>query len=309
MRYLYNILALSFIILCTFSCKSKKEDQHILKIGVMSSTDLLPYAIAKKEGFFKKYGVEVQIEKFYSANDRDAAFQTGNIDGTITDLTGAIIQKANGIDLEITSKEYGVFHILAGKNTSIQTLKEIKNKHVASSKNTVIDFVIDLALESVELSPQDINRQEVNKIPIRLEMLRNGQTDATGLPEPFISIALKEGAKSLANIHDLGYNITCMVFQTSAIESKQKQIYAMYQAYNDAVDFMGFNKRTAYEEILITDLGVPEELVESIYLPEYEIVSLPANKDIEATIKWLKEKELIPADFTPDNLLNEKFSR
>jgi len=273
----------------------------------MSSTDLLPYSIAKEKGFFDKYGVNVEIQKFYSANDRDAAFQTKSIDGTITDLTGAIIQKANGIDLKIISKEYGVFHVLAGRNAGISKLEEVKGKQVASSKNTVIDFVIDMALKSAGLQPEDIKRQEINKIPIRLEMLQNGQTDVTGLPEPFISIALKNGASSLIDIDELDYNITGMVFHTSVIEEKPEQIQLMYEAYNDAVEYIRNHDRNEYAEILTKYLGVPEELTETVLLPNYGKASQPNSGDIHAVTDWLKEKKLIPDTFVPNQLLTTQF--
>ncbi len=93
-------------ILCTIvlltSCAGKtsdnkqdaKENNQQLTIGVMSSMDYLPLAVAEREGYFKQEGIDVKIEKFYSANERDAAFQSGNIDGTVIDYTGAILQKA-----------------------------------------------------------------------------------------------------------------------------------------------------------------------------------------------------------------------
>ncbi|MCD7971441.1 MAG: MetQ/NlpA family ABC transporter substrate-binding protein [Candidatus Azobacteroides sp.] len=305
-KYLAGILFLS-LSLTLNGCMSKNKKDDTLIIGVMSSADLLPYSIAQQNGLFEKNGIKVKIQKFYSANDRDAALQTGNIDGSIIDLTGTILQKANGIDLQITSKEYGVFHILAGKNSGIQTLQELKNRKIASSKNTVIDFITDLALESVGINPSEIHRQEINKIPIRLEMLQNGQTDATGLPEPFISIALQNGATSLANIQDLGYNATCMVFRTSIISEKQQQIQAMYKAYNEAVEFIHSSTRAEYKNILTKDLSVPENLTERIFLPDYEFASLPTGKDINITTKWLKEKNLIPENFESDVLVNNQF--
>jgi NitT/TauT family transport system substrate-binding protein len=290
-----------FIFASIFSACGNKQAQSGLTIGVMSSTDLLPYAIAQKKGFFDKHGVNVNIQKFYSANDRDAAFQSKSIDGTIIDLTGAAIQQANGIDLVVTSKEYGVFHILTNDST-IHSMSDLKGKELASSKNTVIDFVTDMALKSEGLSAKDIHRQEVNKIPIRLEMLQNHKTTATGLPEPFISIALKNGMHSIASIKELGYNVTCMIFHRNTANEKEAQLKAMYAAYNEAVDYIRTHDRSDFHDILIEDLGTPEDLTEKILLPDYQKYSLPAEKDTEAVIKWLREAGLIPENYTAEKL-------
>ncbi|MCC8147193.1 MAG: ABC transporter substrate-binding protein [Bacteroidales bacterium] len=303
----FSLYMVFFIIgIFLFMACNNKADQDGLTIGVMSSTDLLPYAIAQRNGYFENYGVNVTIQKFYSANDRDASFQTKTVDGTITDLTGAIIQRANGIDAVITSKEFGVFHVMTHDST-IHTMAGLKGKNVASSKNTVIDFVIDMALNSAGLTPDDIVRQEVNKIPIRLEMLRNYKTDATGLPEPFISIALEDGMKSVVSLNELGYNVTCMFFHQSVINEKKDLLKSFYQAYNEAVNYIHTHPRHEYTDVLIKDLGVPEHLVSKVLLPGYQKAALPTSRDINAVIQWLKEKSLIPADYQPDHLLNDTF--
>lgn len=296
---------LAFVVLCCglLSCTAKKDKKDILTIGVMSSTDLLPYAIAQKNGYFEKWGVKVDIQKFYSANDRDASFQSKSIDGTITDLTGAIIQHAKGIDGVITSKEFGVFHILTNDNHA-ESMADLKRKTVASSRNTVIDFIIDMGLKASGLKSEDIVRQEVNKIPIRLEMLRNYKTDATGLPEPFISIAVNDGMKSIVSAEDLGYNVTCMFFRRSVIDEKSEQLKALYQAYNEAVDYIKTTERSEFKDILIKDLGVPEYLIDAVILPDYEKAALPLDRDIEAVSLWLKEKALIPSSYVPEHLID-----
>ena len=80
-----------------------------LNMGVMSSMDYLPLAVAQSNGYFEKEGLTVNLQKFFSANDRDAAIQSGNLDGSILDYTGAAIQKAGGVELFFTSQCDGTF--------------------------------------------------------------------------------------------------------------------------------------------------------------------------------------------------------
>ena len=86
------ILHLLFIVLLFLGCTNKSkntssnnESTH-LTIGVMSSMDYLPLAVAQQNGLFEEEGVNITIHKFYSANERDAAFQSNNLDGTIIEL-------------------------------------------------------------------------------------------------------------------------------------------------------------------------------------------------------------------------------
>lgn len=295
-------LALSFFI----SCKQKKDEPVALKVGVMSSMDYVPLAVAREKGIFEKYGVKVELQKFYSANERDAAFQSGNIDGTVIDYTGAILQKAGGVDLKITSACNATFCLMTADST-IRQIDGLKGKTVSVSRNTVIDFCIETALQSAGISPNDIEKQEINKIPVRLEMLLNGKSAATALPDPFISIAETKGAHSIVCMENLGYAVTGIMFKTAAIEQKTAEIESFYSAYNEAVDYIKSHPVEDIKTILTEDIGFPEPLVQSVRLPDYTHAGMPQEKDIHAVTVWLQGKKLVPDNFSNESVLNDQF--
>ena len=305
MKYLLYFLPL--ILLSFTSCKQDRKESAGLKIGVMSSMDYLPIAIAHEQGFFDKHQVKIDIQKFYSANDRDAAFQTGNIDGTVIDYTGAIIQKAGGVDLKITSACNSTFCLMTGSQSGIQQIADLKGKKIAVSRNTVIDFCVEMALQSVQLSPTDIEKREINKIPIRLEMMMKGQSDATALPDPFISIAANKGAQSIVCMEDLGYTVTGIMFKTEVINSKYSEIEAFYYAYNEAVQYIQTHSIEDLQTILVKEIGFSEALAHSVKLPIYTLAQIPQEKDIQTATNWLKGKGLIPADFSTNEILDDRF--
>ncbi|GHV29404.1 thiamine biosynthesis protein [Bacteroidia bacterium] len=297
-------LTLSLVI----SCKQKKDEPVTLKVGVMSSMDYVPLAVAREKGLFDKHGVKVELQKFYSANERDAAFQSGNIDGTVIDYTGAILQKAGGVDLKITSACNATFCLMTADST-IRQITDLKGKTVSVSRNTVIDFCIEAALQSAGLSPDNIEKQEINKIPIRLEMLLNGKSAATALPDPFISIASMKGAHSIVCMENLGYAVTGIMFKTASIEQKTTEIEAFYKAYNEAVDYIKSHPVEAIKTILTEDIGFPEPTIQSVQLPDYTHAGMPQEKDIQAVTVWLQEKKLIPGNFSTESVLNNQFTK
>ncbi len=306
MNKLFAFLSLA-IISALISCQQNKKQEEKLVLGVMSSMDFVPVAVAKQMGYFDKYAVNVSIEKFYSANERDAAFQSGSIDGTVIDYTGAILQKSGGIDLKLTSACNAPFCIMSGPQSNIKQLSDLKNKRIAVSQNTVIDFCMDMALQSVQISPQEVEKQEINKIPVRFEMMMNGKTDATALPDPFITIAKNAGANPIITMQDLGYAVTGIMFKNDVIKNKEKQIQAFYKAYNEAVDYIHSHTVEDIRQILIKEVGFPEELIAKVQLPSYTHAQIPSEKDLQVATQWLQSKQLVSNDFQISTLTDDRF--
>lgn len=308
-----NYLLLLCISLALLSaCNAKKQQEQPgtlqeLKLGAMSSMDYIPFVIAQKQGIYDSLGLKVNIVKFFSANDRDAAFQSGNIDGTVIDFTGAVIQQANGVDLAMIMKNDGFFYLIAGKNTGVDSLCRLKGKNIAVSRNTVIEFSTDKALESAGIKSEEVNKPEINKIPLRLEMLQNGQIDASIFPDPFATIAINNGNKALITTKDLGISVTGTMFTGKALKEKAEEIKTLVKGYNLAVKYIKTHPVEEWSSILVEDAGVPQALVKEIILPDYQAASLPSVKDIETTIQWLKSKNLIPAGYDGSILADTAF--
>jgi len=269
--------------------------------------DYLPLAVAQREGYFEKAGLDIKLHKFYSANERDAAFQSGNVDGVVIDYTGAVLQKAGGIDLVLTSKCDAPFYVVAGSQTGIDSLKQLSGKKVAVSQNTVIDYCVDMALRSAGIQPADIEKIEINKIPVRFEMLRNNKIDATGLPNPFALMAESEGDKILTSNDKLGLSITGIMFSRNAVDTKAEMIKKMYTVYNMGVEYLKNHPVNDIKDILEREFGFPEEIVPRTTLPDYTEASMPSDKDIQSVIDWLADRRLIDPSFDKSTLLDNRF--
>jgi len=299
-----SFLLLSFLIILP-GCGDKKSQSEVLNLGVMSSMDYLPLAVAQREGYFEKEGLNIKIQKFYSANDRDAAFQSGNVDGVVIDFTGAVLQKAGGIDLKLTSKCDAPFYVVA--SASIDSLSQLRGKKVAVSQNTVIDYCVDMSLKSVEMTASDIEKVEINKIPLRFEMLQNNKIDATGLPNPFALMAENSGSKIISSNSDLGFSITGIMFSQKAINDKPKMIKKMYSAYNQGVEYLKNHSEEDIRDILTKDLGFTDDIVSKVTLPVYTKAQMPTDGDIQSVVDWLISRGLIDESFDKALLLDNQF--
>jgi NitT/TauT family transport system substrate-binding protein len=303
--------ALALLPLPFFGCSGEEAAKRppetpVLRLGVMPSMDYLPLAVARREG---RLDDRIEIIKFHSANERDAALQSGSIDGTVTDLTGAMLHRAGGYDLKITSRCDAPFYLVAGAGTGITSLEGLKGRTIAVSRHTVIDFCVDTALELAGLTPEDVEKVEINRIPLRFEMLRNARVDATGLPDPLATMARAAGDHILADNMTMGFSVTGMVFSLRAVEEKTDLIGELYRAYNDGVEYLESHAITDVADILKEEMGFTDDILPYSRLTAYAPAAVPAREDLDRAAAWLKRGGLIPQDFDPSPMVDSRFVR
>jgi NitT/TauT family transport system substrate-binding protein len=134
-------------------------------------------------------------------------------------------------------------------------------------------------------------------------MLRNGKIDATMLPDPFTTIALASGNKSVIDINELDLRVTGIAFHDEVIAEKENAIKSFYKAYNSAIELLNSQPASTFESVLISEIGFPAEFVGKVQLPNYTMAQLPQPKDLERVELWLKAKNLVPSDFDINTLI------
>ena len=287
----------------TDSKQAAKGDLKELTIGVMPDTDSIPFLIAAQQGYFEQEGLKVNIEHFKSAMDRDAALQSGNLDGAVSDMLAVGFARDGGFDVRVTSLTDGSYKLIAGKNTTAQKAADLAGQDVAVSRNTIIEYVTDQILAHDGLTGDSINKVSIPKIPTRLEMLQNGKLAAATLPEPMASIAVHNGCRYITGSDELGINPGVIMFTQQATTDKKAEIQAMYRAYNKAVDYLNTTDRAEYIDAVIEASGFPAEAKEALRLPRYSQATLPKESDVKDCLAWLVQKDLIHGNYSYNDIV------
>ncbi len=302
------ILSVS-IVGCTNKVKkeTRTSTSKTLTIGLMPDLVALPLIIADHNGYFKEEGIQVKIEHFTSAADRDTALQTGKIHGALSDMLSVVFFNDSKFDVKITSKTDGSFKLISGKDSGISKVEQSAGKSIGISKNTIIEYLTDRIMESSNIDVNSPKKVSIPKLPTRLEMLNNGKLDMVTLPEPLASTAIAYGGKVLSSSDKLGINPGVMIFTKDAIASKSEEIKALYRAYNKAIVFINQEKPESYIDFVIKEAGFPESVKSTLTLPTYSNASMPAEKELEDVLTWLKAKKLTKNNYTLKDLSNSSF--
>ena len=298
------IICLSVMLLVSLTACAPKKAVQTLNFGAVGSVELIPIIIADEKGYFEKEGIDVKIQSFKSAKDRDAAFQSGNLDGIICDEVAICLYQNAGFDVKITGATDGNFMLIANPNSGIKSISEMKDKSVAISENTCIEYTLDTLLEKNSLKPEDVQKSMVPAIPTRLEMLRTNKVDAALLPEPFSTLALKDGGMLLGSANEAGIYTSVTAFTQEAINNKSAEIKAFFKVYNQGVDYINNTPIAEYEDTIIKTVGYPEDMKGKIELPKFRKNLLPKDTEIKPVIDWALKNNLLKKEFAPKDLVS-----
>ncbi len=277
-----------------------------LTLGIMRSISTLPLIVARDQGYFVEEGVDVKLEFFNAAKDRDAALQANELDGVISDNVALALYQNGGIDMRITGITDGSFILVTAPESNILSFEDLKGKKVGISENTAIDYTLDVMLEANGLASNDVERAIIPPMPDRLEMLKTGQIDAAIMPNPFADDAMAAGATQLAvaDGSDLPY-ISTINFLGSVIEEKGGDVQAFHRAVNKAVDYINANEVSAFEDVIITEIGYPESMRGDIVLPTFRQNVLPSEDEVNAVFDWSRERGLLSIELTAADVLSD----
>ena len=309
-KLLATFMALTMV--GTMAGCAKTETEEVketkkLSFGAMSSIDIVPIVIAKEKGYFEEEGLELDFQTFTAAKDRDAALQAGELDGVIADEIGISIYQNSGIDMKITGQTNGAWTLVVGKDSGIESLKDLKGKKMAISENTMIDYLSDYIAEENGLNSSDIEKVAIPAMPARLEALRNKQVDAAILPAPFNDIAIADGGKGLATIDNADIMISAIGFLQDQIDNNEDAIKAFFAGYNKAVEYMKNTDIKEYEDIVISTVGYSEDAKGNIVLPELNTNYLPDADKVQAVFDWSKNNGIISEDLKAEDVIVDKF--
>ena len=293
------------MVACGSEKQEIKSEKTTLRVGVMGSIDAVPLVIAQQNGYFEEEGIDLDLQIFKAAKDRDAALQAGQLDGVLCDEVAISIYQNSDIDMKITGTTNGSWTLVAGKDSGITSLSDLKGKKVGISKNTMIEYLADDIALSNGLEVSDIEKVAIPAMPARLEALKNNQIDAAILPAPFNDTAVADGGVEITKIYNKDIMISVTAFLQEVIDKDANAIKGFYNAYNKAIEFINSNDISEYEDIIISTVGYSEDMRGNIVLPEFKTNYLPAEENVQNVLDWSKEKGLLTKDITAKDVMSD----
>jgi len=299
-RSIKTVVMTVLILSVLFLTGCAKTETGPIVIGVMSDVGAVPFLIAEEKGFFEDRGLDIEIVVFKSALDRDSALQTGNLDGTMADMLSIIFYNEANLPIKMVAKTAGDYVMVTSPKLTLSLFNQSETPQIGISSNTVIEFATDMIAEA-EGYEQHITRVAIPQMPVRLEMLRSGELNAATLPEPLAQTAVIAGGDIIGSTNDIGLAPGILVFD-EALVGNEEAATGIFEAYNDAAEWLNENGDATVYDLLITSLGFSELLKDQGVLPMYKAIEAPDVATFDAVSEWMFDKGLSEHKYSYDAL-------
>ena len=211
----FVLIAATLLLLVYISSNPYESKQETVRIGITQWPGFEYLFIAKKQGFFKQVGLNIELVELSSLSEVRRAFERGKVDGMASTLVEVLeaYKYSDQIAQPILITDYskGADEILA--SGQIKSIKDLKGKKIGIESGSMSSYFLSIALEL-----NDIKYSEVVMMPMELhtlhKALKSGKVDAITSYPP-LSIAIKK---------QLDVNV---IFDSSSIPHKLLDIIAI----------------------------------------------------------------------------------
>ncbi len=287
------------------SCKPASHDSKTLKTVRISLQPIPTYApmwVARHKGWMDEALSELgEVTTEWSVMRdgplQNEAFAAGVIDIALTADTPALIGRSAGLDTRIVglaAKSPQCLAILVPRDSSIQSVNELKGKKVAATKGSFCHHFLALALSQNGMKLGEIRFLNMAGPEINTS-LQAGQIDAGVTWEPFISQLTTSGvARVLIDGTGLKQGHEVIVATNQLATDSPEVIAAVHRVYQKGLKFIQDHPEEA-AELIADDMKLSPELIVSLFskIDFYPTPNAADVDDFRATQSFLQELGII----------------
>ena len=314
-RILYIILP--FVIAGLFSCNDSKDDSVVeydstaLHVALVPTMDNLPLYYAKETGIYDSLGLNIELLTYSSAMDCDTAFTNGEADGVVSDIVKANIWRSCGDSVKVVMRTDLNLFLMSTHSSRIKSVNNIKEKIMAITRNSALDYMADKVMEHIKLPLLQLNKPQINDIALRCKMTDQNQYDGAFLPEPYAMEAENNGAHRLISSSELIGNLSAVIFHDSIVSKRNDDIRKLVEGYDIAVNRLNaLNERGDKDMIYIIKTKFISEIPDTILsYPVFKASSMPDAKIVSSTAEWANGRTLMKRTVSFGELVDSTFTK
>lgn len=240
----------------TNGASKTKTYNGTVKIAISSWTGFAPLYVAKEKGYFKKNGVNVELDAIQSASDRRSALASDRIQAFASTVDTHIITEASNIKIAqvlALDTSYGGDGVLV-KN-DIKNFNDLKGKTVALDTNGVSSFWFQYLLKKHGMKIDDVKVTNMSSDSAGAAFMGQ-KVDAAVTWQPWLSKTAKSnfGHVLVSSKETPGLIVDSLALKKDFISKYPKTVQAIVNSWFDALDYIKKNQADA-DNIMAKAMG------------------------------------------------------
>lgn len=238
-RIIARLAAFAAAAFMSLSGVASAADQ--VRLGVVNWIGYGPIYCAAANGYYRKYGWDVQLVTFSDNSLMSGSLEGGTLQASTLTYDQVITAASKGWKLKVVMPlDYSVGGDAIVSNAAVHSVKELKGRKVAFQPLSPSDFLLAYALAQSGLSQKDI--RAVNATPEQVvAVMASGAVDAGVTYEPSVSMIRKldGGFHILLSSREARGMITdVLALKESTITKDPKLVEALIRGTLDGLDYM-----------------------------------------------------------------------
>ena len=207
----------------------------------------LPLWVNKEIGFYKKYGIDLEIILIAAGSPNIQALLGGSLQVTQTAGSSAMLAAMRGAPVVIVATLENKLPLQLIARPEIKEPQQLRGKKVGINRfGGSNDTAVLMALKAWKIDPRDITMLQTGGTQARMAALMTGRVDATVQSYPEIFQARKLGMNVLADIGDFGsYTNTSNIVIRAYLQQHRSTVKNLIKAQIEAMHYIKTNKEGA----------------------------------------------------------------
>jgi NitT/TauT family transport system substrate-binding protein len=279
------------------------------------SANMAPLWITQERGFFRKYGLDVQLVFIESGSTTVQSLISKEVAFAQMAGAGVLQSRLRGSDVVLIAGFLNTMDYQLMVEKSITRPDQLKGKTLAVSRfGSSSDFATRYALEKFGLVPgRDVTILEIGSQPARFAALESGKIQAAMVAIPLTRRAKSLGFHALADLQMLGleYQHTGLATTETLIRARPDLVRNVMKAYVEGIHYYK-TRRAGSLGILAKYLKTPSvdvltEVHENLGLKLTPQKPYPTLRGIEIMLRELAARDPKAKGAKPDEFVNLAF--
>ena len=298
------------------SGEGTSEEMTALTIGVVPVVDFTPVYIAKNEGLFEKYNLDVTIEVVQNFSAAVPSMMNGQLQfagGALPPFIAAVdsgvpLQAAMGLSGASQNPDEEPNQLMTKPGAGIDRPADMAGKLIAVNQIGSGPHIGLLGEYLNDGGEPDAVQWVSMPFPEMVAALENNTVDGAAITEPFLTAGLNAGLELQFSAYtepgsaviDLGSPYVILAATEQYLAENAEVAERVRSAIKEATE-LAESDRSYVETVLIETSGMDPDVVTQLFLPAFQ--SEPSEKSIQSLIDVMAGAGMVKKDLNAADLI------